>query len=89
MLLTFVLSLIACLINTFLTWFTNALPQVNIPVWSVPSSMTDICAAVNYFLPMNAVWNCLSVLMGWTIFRLVIAVLLRIKSFIPTMGGGA
>lgn len=87
MLLTFVLSVICMLINTFITWFIGLIPQIDIPLWSVPASMTNIAAACNYFLPMNAIWACLTVLMGFTMFRIALAVLLRIKSFIPGISG--
>ena len=87
MLLTFVLSVIGALISTFMTWFINAIPQYNFPVWAVPSSMQNIINFVNYFLPMNCIWQCLQVMLGLTVARLVIAILLRIKSFIPTISG--
>ena len=85
MLLTFVLSLIVCLIDKFITWWLGLVPVLNIPVWSVPSSMTDIVNALNYFLPMDTVWLCFSIMMALTATRITIAVLLRIKSFIPTI----
>lgn len=85
MLLTFVFSIIVCLIDKFINWWLGLVPTINIPVWSVPSSMTDIVNALNYFLPMNTVWLCFTIMMSLTIVRITIAVLLRIKSFIPTI----
>lgn len=85
MLLTFVLSCLFALLDTAITWFLNAIPQYNIPVWTVPASMQNIINFVNYFLPMNVIWSCLQVMLGITVARLVISILLRIKSFIPTI----
>ena len=85
MLLTFVLSIIVCLIDKFITWWLGLIPSINIPVWSVPSAMTDIVNSLNYFLPMNIVWLCFTIMMSLTVVRITIAVLLRIKSFIPTI----
>lgn len=83
MLLVFVLSVISSLLDTFVTWFLNAIPQYNFPVWTVPANMQNIINFVNYFLPMNTVWICLQVMFSLTVVRLAVAVLLRIKSFIP------
>lgn len=85
MLLTFVLSIIVCLIDKFITWWLGLIPSINIPVWSVPTAMTDIVNSLNYFLPMNTVWLCFTIMMSLTVVRITIAVLLRIKSFIPTI----
>lgn len=87
MLLTFFLSIIYALLTSAMTWFINALPQLNFPVWAVPSSMSNIINFCNYFLPMNAVWQCLQIMLGLTVARITIAVLLRIKSFIPLISG--
>lgn len=87
MLLIFLLSIVYNLLDTLITWFINALPQINIPVWSVPSSMQSIISVANYFLPMNAIWLALQVIMGITLTRIVLAILLRIKSFIPLISG--
>ena len=87
MLLTFVFSIIVCLIDKFITWWLGLLPSINIPVWSVPSAMTDIVNALNYFLPMNTVWLCFTVMVSITAVRISVAVLLRIKSFIPSISG--
>lgn len=83
MLLTFFLSIIAMLIDTFFVWFIDLFPQINIPIFVVPTAMTDIVEVINYFLPMNTIWTCFSVMMGVTVMRIAVAVLLRIKSFIP------
>ncbi len=44
-------------------------------------------SAISLFIPVNAVVACLSLLIPYYLIVLTIKIVLRVKSFIPTMGG--
>jgi hypothetical protein len=69
-------------------WLLNFLPDLN---FELPVGFMEIIGnifyGVNYFVPLNQVLPILVISFGITGFRIVWATVLRIKSFIPAMGG--
>lgn len=65
----------------------GSLPTINIPSFTIPTVIIDIVNALWYFLPMKTVGGIFAAGLAITIFRLVLALILRLKSFIPFMGG--
>lgn len=65
----------------------NGLPvlDVNIPS-GILSTFGGIVSTCFYFLPMGAILSCLALIFALRSFKLVLALVVRVKSFIPTMG---
>lgn len=63
------------------------LPDVNIAIPdSVFNWLINICNAVGYLLPVKDLIPILLIMVTLTGFRIAWAIVLRVKSFIPTMG---
>lgn len=88
MILTFIIALILSLVSKFFGLIISIIPDFNIPDFTVPSSMSNILAFVNYLLPMDTMWIAFHAVMVLTLIRLTVAVLRFIKSFIPGISGG-
>lgn len=73
-------------IGNLFKWFVGFVPSIYIPIITIPKDLIDIVNAVWYFLPMGTIWNLLVIGLIITGFRLVLALIIRLKSFIPTMG---
>lgn len=69
-----------------ISFFIDLLPNFEIPIFTTPQVITTIVNACWYFLPMDVVSTLFSLTVSITLFRLTLSVILRIKSFIPTMG---
>ena len=67
-------------------WFVGFVPFIFIPFTTIPKYLIYIFNAVWYFLPMGTIWNFFVIGLIITGFRLVLALIIRLKSFIPTMG---
>lgn len=73
-------------IGNLFKWFVGFVPSIYIPIITIPKDLIDIVNAVWYFLPMGTIWNLFIIGLIITGFRLVLALIIRLKSFIPTMG---
>ena len=73
-------------IGNLFKWFAGFVPSIYIPIITIPKDLIDIVNAVWYFLPMGTIWNLFVIGLIITGFRLVLALIIRLKSFIPTMG---
>jgi len=80
----------AFLVNMFIYMnvaFLSVLPNMN---FTIPQGVTDtICGVVQsacYFLPVTLLLPILLFSFGLSTFKVVWAIVLRVKSFIPTMG---
>lgn len=65
----------------------SALPTIGV---SMPAGvfdvLTDTMAFIGYMLPVDTIITCFGIRLGMASFRQIIALIVRIKSFIPTMG---
>ena len=65
----------------------SALPTIG---YSLPdgifNSIVDTFAFIGYVLPIESILMCLSIRLALISFRATMAVVVRVKSFIPTMG---
>ncbi len=73
-------------IGNLFKWFVGFVPSIYIPIIIIPKDLIDIVNTVWYFLPMGTIWNLFVIGLIITGFRLVLALIIRLKSFIPTMG---
>ena len=73
-------------IGNLFKWFVGFVPSIYIPIITIPKDLIDIVNAVWYFLPMGTICNLFVIGLVITGFRLVLALIIRLKSFIPTMG---
>ena len=73
-------------IGNLFKWFVGFVPSIYIPIITIPKDLIDIVNAVWYFLPMGTIWNLFVIGLIITGFRLVLALIIPLKSFIPTMG---
>ena len=73
-------------IGNLFKWFVGFVPSIYIPIITIPKDLIDIVNAVWYFLPMGTIWNLFVIGLIITGFRLVLDLIIRLKSFIPTMG---
>jgi hypothetical protein len=68
-------------------WLLDLLPDLS---FDLPTGFIavigNIFYGINYFVPINQVLPILVISFGITGFRIVYATILRLKSFIPTMG---
>ena len=83
MITTIILNFFINIVNGLL----NMLPDMN---FIIPSNVADtICNVVSgacYFLPILLLLPLMAFSLSWGIFKLVWAIILRVKSFVPTMG---
>lgn len=76
-------KIIELIINPLL----NILPSVSVVVdWSIIDGISNIFYGLNYFLPMNIFITIISAKLSLMIAKCIVAVVVRIKSCIPTMG---
>lgn len=65
----------------------SALPTIGFQLPDgVFNSIVDTCAFIGYVLPINSVLACISIRLSMYVARAAMAVIVRVKSFIPTMG---
>ena len=71
----------------FITDLLTELPTLNV---SIPPSIFDIVntvfRCVGYFLPMGYLMPVILIYFSMDFIRIIVALIVRIKSFIPTMG---
>ena len=65
----------------------SSLPTIGVSMpTGVFDALIDTMAFIGYMLPVDTIITCFSIRLGMSAFRQVIAIIVRIKSFIPTMG---
>ena len=69
-----------------ITIIIDLLPEADIGVYQVPAVVTNIVNVCWFFLPMDTIGMLFGISVAITIFRITFALIIRIKSFIPTMG---
>lgn len=78
------------IINLFLKLFKGFISLLPNLSFSIPSgiinTLVSFFVGVNYFFPIKALMPIITFSIGLTAFRLLYNIILRIKSFIPTMG---
>jgi hypothetical protein len=78
------------IINVFLSiprLLVSVLPTVDTQIPDgVFSGMTALLYGIAWALPLTALMPILIITFGLDIFRVIMAIIVRIKSFIPTMG---
>lgn len=73
-------------VESLINLFLKILPDWDIAVITVPETVLTIINMAWYFLPMETITSLLSLSVNITIFRITLAIIYRIKSFIPTLG---
>ena len=74
------------LIVSIIELVLELLPDFEVEVFSVDSSVINLFLCAGYFLPMNTIAGLFSFGMSITGLRILFAIILRIKSFIPGWG---
>lgn len=74
-----ILALPKALINSFPT-FSFVIPD------NIFDVLVSMFSSVGYFLPVNELLPILILSLALDVFRVVWAIIIRLKSFIPTMG---
>lgn len=73
-------------IETIFAFFVSTVPVLNIPPIVIAPEIFNIINIAWYFLPMKTIAGLAGLGFCITLVRLAIAVVIRFKSFIPTMG---
>lgn len=81
------LAFIITSVISFITGVIDNLPDIefNIPD-NVLSGFGYVAQYINYFVPVAELMPILAISVSLSVFHIVWAIILRIKSFIPTMG---
>lgn len=78
------------ILNFFIYLFNgilSVLPSINLEIpGDIVNTICNFCSSASYFLPIKALAPILTFSLGFLLFRFVWAIVLRVKSFIPTMG---
>ena len=81
------LAFIVTSVIDFITGVIDKLPGID---FSIPDNVLEgfsyVAQYVNYFIPVAELMPILAISVSLSVFHIVWAVILRIKSFIPTMG---
>lgn len=81
------LAFIITSVIDFITGVIDKLPNIE---FSIPDNILDgfvyIAQYINYFVPVAELMPILAISVSLSVFHIVWAIVLRIKSFIPTMG---
>lgn len=81
------LAFIITSVIDFITGVIDKLPGID---FSIPDNVLEgfsyVAQYVNYFIPVAELMPILAISVSLSVFHIVWAVILRIKSFIPTMG---
>lgn len=85
------LTLILFIISSVFTLALNLLDSLPTLSFSIPFTVfdvfQDIFYSINFFLPMNTIILIFEIKLSLIAFRIAYSIILRIKSFIPTLGG--
>lgn len=81
------LAFIITSVIDFITGVIDKLPNIefNIPD-NVLEGYSYIAQYINYFVPVSELMPILAISVSLSVFHIIWAIVLRIKSFIPTMG---
>ena len=81
------LAFIITSVIDFITGVIDKLPGID---FSIPDNVLEgfsyVAQYVNYFIPVAELMPILAISVSLSVFHIVWAIILRIKSFIPTMG---
>lgn len=81
------LAFIVTSVIDFITGVIDKLPGID---FSIPDNVLEgfsyVAQYVSYFIPVAELMPILAISVSLSVFHIVWAVILRIKSFIPTMG---
>lgn len=69
------------------SYLIGLMPTVVIPIIEIAPVITDIVNVLWYFLPMKTIGGIFGIGAVITLIRFVLAVVIRLKSFIPFSGG--
>jgi len=65
----------------------SMLPQIELELPdNVLAGLGDVFGAVGYFFPVAALLPILIISIAMDLFQIIMAIVVRIKSFVPTMG---
>ena len=64
----------------------NLFPDVEFTVFTVPEFIKDIITTAWFFLPMDTITSIFIISFVITVIRVILSIIFRVKSFIPTMG---
>lgn len=78
--------MITSAIISLLDLILGLLPDFKVEVFEFGGSALSLLASVGYFLPMKTISTLLSLSLGITGLRIILAIILRVKSFIPGWG---
>jgi hypothetical protein len=82
------LAFIVTSVINFITGVIDKLPNIDFDIpESALSGFAYIAQYINYFVPVAELMPILVMTVSLSVFHIVWAIILRIKSFIPTMGG--
>ena len=73
-------------IENIFAFFVSTVPVLNIPPISISPEIINIINIAWYFLPMKTIAGLAGFGLCVTLVRFALAVVVRFKSFIPTMG---
>ncbi len=80
---------IAFIITSVIEFITNAISQLPTINFDIPDNVLDglqYLAYIGYFVPITELMPILVISVSLSVFHITWAIILRIKSFIPTMG---
>ena len=71
------------------TWLINLLPDLDFPAFNATllADVFDLFRCLGYVIPWAGLLPIFTCSLTYLFFRLTWAVILRVKSFIPTLGG--
>lgn len=78
--------MITSAIITLLELILDLLPDFQVEVFEFGGSALSLFVSAGYFLPMKTISTLFSISLGVTGLRIILAIILRVKSFIPGWG---
>lgn len=79
-------DLLSSAVIQFINILIDLIPQIDIPIFELPKTLLEVQAALYYFLPMDTIQSLFGLTILITTVRITLAVIVRVKSFIPSMG---
>jgi len=73
-------------IISLLSLILSLLPDFKVEVFEFGGSALSLFVSAGFFLPMDTIATLFSLSIAITVLRIVLAIILRIKSFIPGWG---
>lgn len=79
-------NLLSDAVIQFINILIDLIPEIDIPVFELPKTLLEVHSALYYFLPMDTIQSLFGLTVLITTVRITLAVIVRVKSFIPSMG---